>query len=256
MPEPRILLYDLETSFNVVAVFQLGNNDWINPENIIAERHIISFAYKWLGEDEVGAVSVLDNPKLFKRNPHDDSHVCKELHKLISQADVIVAHNGDKFDIKFAEARMLINGLEPLPPVQKIDTLKVAKNRFLFNSNKLDYLGNVLKVGRKLETTPGLWLEVLKGNRAAIEKMVEYNKGDVELLERVFLKLRPYMDNHINRELLGLDGCPRCGSKKVQSRGFHRAISRTYRRFHCQGCGGWHRAVVNEKEVKTSSRLL
>lgn len=256
MPEPRVILYDLETSQNLVAVFRLDGNDWIQPENIIQERFIISFAWKVLGESRVHATSVLDDVKRFEKNHVDDSHVCQELHDVLSSADLIVAHNGDKFDLPFAAARMAINGLPPLPPIPSIDTLKTAKRRFMFNSNKLDYLGNVLGVGRKIETSPGLWLRVLRGEKAAIREMVTYNKQDVLLLERVFLKLRPYMDNYVNRELFGKSGCPRCGSLKTQSRGTHRAISRVYQRYQCQSCGGWFKQLKADVEPRASTRLL
>jgi hypothetical protein len=49
----------------------------------------------------VHGVSVLDNPRRYQRNMHDDFHVVKALHKVLSKADVIVAHNGDAYDIKF-----------------------------------------------------------------------------------------------------------------------------------------------------------
>lgn len=253
---PRIVIWDIETTHNVVAVFQLKNNDYIQPENILQERWVVCASWKILGEKKVHAVSTLDNPKLFSEDPTSDRHVIETLHKVLSSADVLVHHNGDSFDLKFVEARMLIHGLPPLPPITTIDTLTAARKRFLFNANKLDYLGAILGVGRKKPTTGGLWLEVLRGNKSAIREMVSYNKQDVLLLERVFMKLRPYIQSHINRELFGKTGCPRCGSLKVQSRGFHRAISRVYRRFQCQGCSGWFRAVTNEKDVKTTSRTL
>lgn len=253
---PKIVLYDIETSHNLVATFQLRNQDWINPDNIIQERHLISASWKELGKREVHAVSLLDDPKRFKRDPHDDFHVLAKLHEVLSSADVIVAHNGDNFDLKFTEARFLIQGFPPLPPITKIDTLKVARDRFLFNANNLNYLGQVLKVGKKVETSKGLWLRVLAGEEAAIREMVKYNKQDVLLLEKVFLKLQPYIANHINRQLFGQTGCPRCGSAKVQSRGFHRAISRVYRRFQCQDCAGWFRSQTNEKDVKVTARVL
>ncbi len=254
--EPKILLWDIETTHNIVAVFKLYGEDYISPDNILQERFIVSASWKWLGEEKVHSVSILDNPKLFKSNPTSDLHVCNKLHEVLSECDVAVAHNGDKYDIKFTEARMLINGLPPLPPITKIDTLKTAKSRFMFNSNRLDYLGQVLGVGRKKHTTPGLWLEVLKGNKEAIQEMTTYNMEDVLLLERVFLKLRPYMDNHINRELVGGMGCPRCGSNKVQSRGIHKAISRTYQRFQCQACGGWYRQLKADVGSSTSTRVI
>jgi hypothetical protein len=86
--------------------------------------------------------------------------------------------------------------------------------------------------------------------------MVDYNKRDVTLLKDVFMKLVPYIPNHLNRELFGGEGCPRCGSLKIQKRGIHKAISRTYQRFQCQACTGWFRSVVNDKAVKPRYRVL
>lgn len=251
---PRIILWDIETTHNLAAVFQLANQDWIAPENIIQERYIVCASWKELGESKIESVSTLDS-KSYKRDPHNDYAVCKKLHEVLSGADVLVHHNGDKFDLKYVETRMLVHGFSPLPPITTIDTLQTAKRRFLFNSNKLDYLGHILGVGRKKPTTNGLWLRILQGDAKAIKDMVAYNKQDVALLERVFLKLRPYIANHINRQLFGKTGCPRCGSNKIQSRGLHRAVTRTYRRFQCQACGGWFRDLRTEGDA-TPTRVL
>lgn len=240
----KIVIWDIETTHNLAAIFRLFE-DYTSHENIIQERYVVSAAWKVLGEKEVHSVSVLDDPKRFAKNPHDDLHVIKTLHKVLSEADAIVAHNGDQYDIKFTEGRMLAHGLEPLPPIPSIDTLKVAKSRLLLNSNKLDYLARYLGFGKKISTKNELWLRVLQGEKKAIREMLDYNKHDVVLLEKVFLKLRPYCANHINRQLFGQSkGCPRCGSNHVQSRGTHKAISRTYQRFCCMECGGWFRSTV------------
>ena len=258
--EPRILLYDLETSLQTVAVFQLGGNDWIQPSNILQERHIICAAWQWLGEDKIHTVSLLDDPERFARDEHDDRHVVETLHKVMSEADVVVAHYGDSFDNKYVLTRILYHGLDPLPPLQTIDTKKIAKQRFYFNANNLDYIGKYLKVGQKSAHGPGLWLDILKGGDkavAAIKKMVVYNRGDVELLREVFLKLRPYIPNYINRELFGHTGCPRCGSKKVQSRGTYYALTRTYRRWQCMGdCKGWFRTLKADEGSASKARVL
>ncbi len=243
----KTIVWDIETTHDLVAVFRLTQNDYIQPENIVQERYIVSAAWKELGKAKVHSVSILDDPRRFKRNMHDDYHVVKKLHEVLSSADVIIAHNGDAFDIKFTEARMLIHGLPPLPPIAKIDTLKVARDRFLFNANNLNYLGRILGVGGKKHTNNSLWLRVLEGDVKAIQEMVRYNKQDVALLEKVFLKLQPYVANHVNRQLMGETGCPRCGSTKVQSRGLHKAVTRTYQRFCCSSCGGWFRLLKAEK---------
>lgn len=252
---PRVILWDIETTHNLAAIFRLFE-DYTSHENIIQERYIVCAAWKVLGEKQVHAVSTLDDPKRFAKDPHNDIHVVNTLHDVLSEADVIVAHNGDQYDIKFTEGRMLAHGLSPLPPIPSIDTLKVAKSRLLLNSNKLDYLARYLGFGKKVATRNELWLRVLQGDKRAIREMVEYNKHDVVLLEKVFLKLRPYCANHINRQLFGeTQGCPRCGSRHVQSRGTHKAISRTYQRFQCQDCSGWFRGLKPVVSAK-NSRVL
>ena len=257
MANCKILLYDIETSLQPVAVFQLQNNDFIKPESILAERHLVSVCWKWLGEHKVHSVSLLDNPKRFSKDPHDDQYVAEVFHKVMEEADVMIGHNSDSFDRRYLETRMLVHGLSPLPPTISLDTYKIAKTRFLLNSNSLNYIGKLLGLGEKKQTPKGLWLDVLRGDKKAIETMVEYNKRDVTLLEAVFNKLAPYMPNHFSRELFGSTGCPRCGSHKIQSRGTHKAITKVYQRFQCQNpkCMGWFRLLKGESGT-TKFRVL
>jgi hypothetical protein len=252
---PNVLFWDIETAQNLVALFSLMHNDYVDPSNIIRERYMISAAWLWNDESKVHSVSVLDDPKRYDKNPHDDYHVVKTLYDVLSQADVIIGHNADSYDKKWLDTRALVHGLKPLPPITSIDTLKVAKKRFALNSNKLDYIAKLLRVGEKIPTTPGLWLRVLAGDKKAIREMVTYNRHDVEVTRSVFKKLQPYCDSHINRELFGKTGCPRCGSTKVQSRGVHRAITKTYQRFCCNDCGGWFRELRSENK-STKYRVI
>lgn len=253
---PRVLLFDIETSLQPVAVFSLANQDWINPENILAERHLVSVCWKWFGESKVYSVSLLNDPKRFAKDPHDDKHVCEVFHKVLNEADCVIGHNSDNFDIKYLKTRMLIHGMATLPPITSLDTYKVLKQNFMLNSNKLDYAGHVLGLGRKKSTPKGLWLDVLAGSKKAIKVMVDYNKRDVTLLEDVFKKLVPYIPNHVSRELFGGTGCPRCGSHKIQSRGLHRAISKVYQRFQCQSCSGWFREFKSSVKSPNKYRVL
>lgn len=258
MAEPRIVLWDIETVQNLVATFTLWERSGLSlpHRNVLQERYIVCASWKDLNEKRVHSVSVLDDPKRYRKNPFDDQHVVETLHEVLAEADVIVAHNGDQYDTKFTEGRILYHGLSPLPPLTKIDTKTVAKNRFNLNSNRLDYLGLYLGVGKKKEIDPQRWLDILsQGPKAveAIREMVRYNKQDILLLEKVFHKLRPYVPNHVNRQLFGeFEGCPRCGSRKVQSRQgreYHRTTTRVYPKFQCQECGGWFRDKTFIKDV-------
>lgn len=234
------------------------HNDYIQPSSIISERYIICAAWRWEGESKVHTVSVMDDLKRYKRDPHDDLHVVKTLHKVLSEADVIVGHNSDAFDKRWIDTRILFHGLDPLPPIISVDTKKVAKAKFYLNSCSLDYLGKFLKLGQKRPTSPGLWMRILNGDAKAVKEMEWYCKGDIILLDKVYQKLKPYTQV-VNLELFGKrEGCPRCGSRKVQSRGVHRAITKTYQRFQCQaeGCRGWFRVLRATPNTSTKYRTL
>ncbi len=254
--EPRILFWDLETSHNVIAKFSL-REEYVQHTSIIQERYIICGAWKWLGEKRVQAVSVLDDAKRYKKTPHDDRHVVETLHGVLSEADVIVAHNGDKFDTRWLNGRILAHGLDPLPAIRSVDTLKVSRRKFDLNSHRLDYLGKYLGLGGKTSTPAGLWLKVLQGDRKAVKTMVDYNKRDVELLEQVFLKLRPYIPDFQAYALFPKgDNCPKCGSSKVNARGWHCSLTQVYRRMQCMDCKGWHRKRTSEKEHTAKVRSI
>jgi hypothetical protein len=257
---PRVLFWDIETSHNLVAAFKLFGEDYIPHTNLMQERFIICACWQWLGEDKVHSVSTIDDPKRYEKDHTDDYHVVSTLLEVLSEADIIVAHNGDAYDTKFLKGRALIHKLLPLPPIKSIDTLKVAKANFLLNSNRLDYIGKKLGLGGKKETKQGLWLEVLRGNKSAVKEMVAYNKVDVTLLRDVFLRLLPYMSEIVNRELHGgsSEECPRpgCGSRNVQRRGVHRAISNIYQRWQCQACGGWYRTAKADSRNSAKLRVL
>lgn len=256
MAEPRIVLYDIETSHNVIAKFDL-REEFTNPANIIQERYIICAAWKTLGATHTQATSGLDNPARFAKHPHDDKHVVKTLHAALRQADAIIAHNGDKFDLRWLQGRMLFHGLPPLPPIKSIDTLKMARRTFYLNSNRLDYLGKYLGLGGKTTTPGGLWMDVLRGQKKAVRTMVEYNKRDVELLEQVYLKILPYTTTALNLQLFAeTGGCPHCGSDHYVACGYRQTLTQVYRRFVCRDCRKWFVSRKAEKGRAATHRTV
>lgn len=231
---PRILLWDVETSPIVATTWTLFKPH-LSHENIIEESTIISAAWKWFNEDEVYAASV--SPK----RPKNDKGLIEEIYDVLKSADVLVAHNGDKFDLRKFNARAIYHGLKPLPTIPTIDTLKVARKIFAFNSNRLDYLGHFLCNTGKIPTTYNLWLRVMDGDEKALAEMLEYNKMDIIVLEKVYEKLRPYIKNHPNASLFteGEQVCPTCGSSSLQKRGFTFTRTVKRQRFQCKECGAW-----------------
>jgi hypothetical protein len=250
LTSPKILFWDIETGFNKTAIFGLGKR-WVPHTAVLQERYIICAAFKWLGKDETFAVSLLDDLDKFVADPTDDYLTVTRMHSVLSEADAIVAHYGDNFDIKFFNTRALAHGLDPICNVIQIDTCKMAKAKFMFNSNKLDYLGSFLGLGKKIKTDEQLWHDCLMGKPSAVEEMVAYNIEDVNLLERVYLKLRPFLPARMNFNIFDRDACPKCGHTHVQKRGFQYTLVCKYQRYKCMGCGGWFRGGKAIKEWDT-----
>jgi len=227
----NILLYDIETSPNISYTWGKYEQDVIAFKQ---EWQLLSFAFKWIGKAETRVVTRAD----FKDST--DKSLVKALWVVLNTADIVVAHNGRKFDNKKANAKFIEHGLKTVNKYQVVDTLEVARAKFGFNSNKLDDLGNLLKVGRKQKTEGfDLWLRCMAGDKKAFARMASYNKQDVKLLERVYLKLRPWMDRHPNMNIVNgtTDACPNCGKHALHSNGAKRTLSGIYNRYVCIACG-------------------
>lgn len=236
MKHAKFLFYDLETGPNLAYVWGKYQQDVIAFKE---EWELLSFSYKWLGEKETYAIG---------RNTHTEEELVKVLHGLFDTADTVIAHNGDSFDQKMANAKFIQFGLTPPSPYRSIDTKKVAKRYFRFTSNKLDDLGSRLGLGRKVETGGfSLWLGCMAGDEKAWKKMLRYNKQDTKLLERIYLKFRPWIENHPAINILeGVDGCPKCGSNKLEKRGTRKVNkTSTVQRYRCKNCGGWCQSRQN-----------
>lgn len=248
----KILLFDIENSPNISYTWGKYEQDVIAFKQ---EWHMLSFAYKWLGDKSVKTSSLPDFKK-YKKDKTDDIELIKVLWKLLNEADIIIGHNVDRFDIRKTNARFLANNLPPPSPYKTIDTLKVARNKFFLNSNKLGDLSKVLGLGKKVETGGfSLWLDCMVGKISAWKKMTKYNKQDVELLEKIYLKLRPWMTNvpNINVYQGTTHSCPTCGHGELQKRGYGYTKTQKYQKYQCLGCHGWssgERIEINKVIIK------
>jgi uncharacterized protein YprB with RNaseH-like and TPR domain len=232
----KILFLDIETSPSLGFVWAKWQTNVIDFK---ADWYVLSFAYKWTHENEVHVLGLDDLPG-YKRHLENDKALMKKLWKLLNEADIVIAHNGDSFDLPKINTRFLTHKLPPPTPYKTIDTLKIARKVFMFDSNKLDDLGRYLGVGRKLPTTGfHLWRGCMTGDPEAWVKMKEYNGHDVELLEKVYYLIRAWDRNHPNVNQGDLQACPKCSSHNVQKRGFEYTLLRKKQRYQCQNCSGW-----------------
>lgn len=243
----RVLLYDIETAPMLAHIWQ-AKTEYVAYDFLVQDFWLLSWSAKWWGDTETYYSEVV-TPKEAKRQ--DDARIVETLANLIREADIIVAHNGDSFDLPKLNARLVVLGLEPIGPKQTIDTRTLASKSFRLAYNKLDYLGEKLVGERKIDTGGfDLWLACIHGDKAALDLMLQYNEQDVFLLEKVFDRMLPYVKNlpRLVTPALGksLDVCPYCGSEKRQRRGYHHTSASSYPKFQCTGCGRYHRSAKAE----------
>ena len=246
----KILLYDIETSYTVGATWGLYDQ---NVATVLREPYILTFSWKWLGESKTNVLS-LPNFPLYKKDKRNDFALVSVLKDLFDEADVIIAHNGNSFDQKWVYSRFVVHEIKPPSPSQYIDTKLVAKNKCKFNSNSLNNLGQYFNIGKKLETGGiDLWVGCCeRDDKKSWDLMCKYNKQDVVLLEKVYLRLLPYITNHPNMALPnGLEiACPNFSSKHMTISKDRPSRTGWKRQYQCQSCGSYHTQPIKGGQVR------
>lgn len=251
---PRVLLLDIETFPILASVWDIWDQN-VGLDMIEHDWHLASYAAKWLGGKHCEY-----EDQSHRRDMEDDRPLLKRLHKLLDHADIVVAQNGRRFDIPKINARLITQGFLPPSPYKIVDTLDIAKRQFKFTSNKLAFLSEALGLKQKKlahKKFPGylLWKECKRKNLEAWQEMRAYNIADVESLEELYLKLRPWDTSHPNLSTYVDDeesACPKCLSKALRCNGYKVTVVGKYRRFQCGDCGAYARGsrLVNTTEKR------
>lgn len=240
---PKILMFDIETAPNLSYVWGHWEQNVIRHER---EWYLLCVGYRWLGG--LGKAKCLSLPQweeIYEKDPENDEALCRTVWELLDEADIVVGHNGDKFDIRKMNARFLRHRMPPPSPYKSLDTLKLARKYFALNSNRLSDLGEYLKVGSKAPTDGfETWAGCMRGDKKAWATMTKYCRQDVDLLVEVYDKLLPWAENHPNWNLYSTSGmirCPRCGGEDLIKRGIRYAKSLMYQQWQCKGCQAYSR---------------
>lgn len=236
------LFFDLETSPNIVLSWRVGRKINIDHDNILKERSIICIGYKWEKDKKAHGLTWDAN--------QNDREMLKEFVEIANMADELVAHNGDRFDLPWVRTRCMYHGIPMFPSYKTIDTLQWARRRFLFNSNRLDYLGKFLGVGGKLKTEFDLWKQItLNNDREALERMMTYCKRDVLMLQEVYEKLAPQSPHHTHvGVMMGMDKWTspfNGGSNVVMSKSVITAYGTRKHQMQCRDTGRYY--TVSDK---------
>ena len=240
-------MIDIESAPLEAYVWGLWDQN-VGLDFIKTEWSILSYAAKWIDQKQIIYEATGGRGKSKVR---DDKPLMGKLWKLLNEADIVVAQNGKRFDVRKINARFIMHGIGPPSPFRVVDTMIICKRLFAFTSQKLAWTSKYLTDSPKSEHKkfPGfdLWKECLIDNPAAWAEMKKYNKQDIVSTEKVYLKLLPWINDHPNvgaYDPAETSACPKCGSDKLQRRGASMTQQGKYPRFQCQGCGGWSRGKL------------
>lgn len=231
---PKILVFDIECTGMILESYGLYNQNH-SHKDIIEDWSMLSYAAWFVDEDEIHYQDNRNNPDY-----KDDRSIIEGLHNLISQADWIIGHNSDKFDIKKfntkAEKYELPSRHDPI----QYDTLKMLKARYALPSNSLDYAAKYfeLKERKSLHGKfPGkvLFDECKNGNQEAWNELESYNKQDVKVTWELFQRLAKH-DKRINLNSFYQKQTCICGNQEFYKNGIKYAKNATFQIWRCKVC--------------------
>lgn len=213
----KIMIYDIETSRTEAKVFWTGKT-FISHNQLKGEPKIISVSWKWLGDDTVHHLH-------WDLEKNCDKQLLTDFVPEYNKADLVVGYNNNNFDNRWVNARAMKYGLPINVFVKSYDLMKKLKKYVRIPSYAMAYVAPYFGCTLKLSHEGIImWDKIEDGTMEEkleyIQKMLDYNIGDIITTEEIFLKLRKYLGTEINMNMLqgGTDKwrCPWTGSEEVQ----------------------------------------
>jgi hypothetical protein len=251
--QPRVAVLDIETLPAVAYVWGLYDQN-LGLEQVTLDSCLLSWAGKFLNESEIFS-DILTSKEATE---HNDKRIAKSIWDFLSKCDVVIGHNFAGFDHKHINSAFLKYDLLPLK-FTVVDTLQVARQNFMFASNKMKFLNEKLGIKQKMENEGfPLWRKCSQGNSDALKTMMEYNIADVPATEDLFYKFRPYIRsfNVALYNTIESKQCPVCGSEDLKEEGFYYTSAGKYRSLRCQKCKCISRAKYNYLDKDKRKSLL
>ena len=222
----------------------------IHPDDVIEWPRSICAAARFYGEKEIMFAS-----------EWDDGHegFMRKTWEWYDRAHYVVGHNLQNFDSKHLKAGWAEYGWASPSPWQTVDTLKVARAEFAFESNTLDALCKRLGVQAKTDKyDPKIAQAAVDGDVKAQKKIRAYNCGDIKATESAYDRLRPWIKNHPHiGQFTGKEwSCPNCGFDGIANNptGDAYTMVQRYRAFTCPKCNAHIRGNKKQQNpVQTRS---
>lgn len=239
----KVLIYDIETSYVMARIWRAGRDITVNHDQVCGDflegrSRIICVAYKWAHEKQT---HIMHSGLRFEK----EAQLIERFDKIVGEADVVLAHNGDHFDMKHFNTGRLLHGLPPVMWPTSEDTLKILRKNFNLPSNRLDYVAKRLIGKGKDVISFEDWVKVIElRDKAAREKMFKYCKRDVVALDAIAKIIMPYVTTTLSRASArkNLEVCSNilCGKSTVIKFGYHPSPKGKVQKYRCNSCGHVH----------------
>lgn len=169
----------------------------IETTDLEADRGVVLCA-SYESSNEPGKVQTLRQDELnpdWATSRGNDKELVKQVCALVKSHDVIVAHNGSRFDIPFLRTRCLRWKLKPLRDHKIVDPLSIAWRKFKLRSNRLGAVADYLGIeDKKTPLDMSVWADaMLNGSKRAMNKIVEHCEADIRVLAAVLPHVKPFI---------------------------------------------------------------
>jgi hypothetical protein len=234
--EKRVLFYDLETTPLKAYIWQLGQQ-FVRHGQLVdgfAQTKIICMAWCW---NDGKPAKVVDWGV-----DQDDTGIVKKFDELVSEADIVIGKNSDRFDNKVMNTRRLFLGLPCLPDWVKYtdDLEKQIRKHFRLASNSLDYLSKELGFGGKDKMQFSDWIDIVeKQCSKALNKMKKYNRKDTEDLRDIWNYCEKFITPKFQYRKKGEVVCKNCNSNHLIKFGVAQQGITRYQQYWCKACDSY-----------------
>lgn len=250
----KILFFDIETAPETAYIWKRFDTT-VGQSQVKEPGYLLCISWAWMGE--APQTLGIYNGRSWKRGDRrDDSQVVKKAHELFDEADIIVGHNVERFDIATLNARFVKYNLPPPSPFKVCDTYKLLKKYFNMPSRSLESASVYFGIEIKEKQPFSLWRDCMDGVAEAWERLLTYCAHDVTVVRQLYYKLLPFANQHPNQNQYTLETipvCPKCASTNIEQKGISKTATNAYNRFQCQDCGGWMRSRSANKDQKKTT---
>lgn len=244
----KILILDVERLPGVSRQYWWSRGDlknrYIHYETVERSPRTTIVCAKWYDKPDIIQLAEWDKggrPKFLRR-----------VHRLMSEADIIIGHNLDNADLPWLAGDLHIEGgLPPLPPRKSIDTLKVLRKQFKSGApfKSLDAICQILGLPSKTDRYDREAMERAVSQKSVEdrERLIAYCASDCIATQALYEWLLPHIPNPPTLFVDGQDtltSCHRCGHETEPTPRRYVAAVLTYSMRRCTSCQSYSRISI------------